>query len=89
MDTISITSPAWQLSETIKNWGDDGTYTIEQATEYAEAEQAWLVLTTGDRMRDWSFSDGTFTGPIRADAISIIADMFVESADYVIAKYDL
>lgn len=88
MPIITITSPDYTIESFRAEWADDASLTPAQVDACADAEYAWLVLSTRDRMRGWSFTGGAFTGPAQADAITIIGELLIAATDHVLANFE-
>jgi hypothetical protein len=85
MELITITNEAWTIEAMRANWADDDTLTAPQVALCANLQHAWMVNSTGDRLRGWSYNGRGFTGPIYRDAVTDILSLIVEAVDYVVS----
>jgi hypothetical protein len=85
MELITITNEAWTIATMRADWADDDSLTGAQVAMCADLEYAWLINNTGDRLRGWSYTNGSFTGPIRRDAVTEILGLIGEAVDYVLS----
>lgn len=88
-DIITITNVDWTMAGLRTDWADDAQLDAKLIDAFADAQYAYLINNTGATLRGWAYTgDGSFTGPARADAISLIYGLMTASADYVLALAD-
>ncbi len=88
--TMTITDNDWTIDVLTDQWADEEDAKVARAC--ANAQYAWLILNTRQRLADlgmpgWSYGgiSGSFSGPAtnRPDIYDTILGLITESIDYV------
>ncbi len=89
--TMTITDTEWAIDGLTEQWADAETAAMARAC--ADAQYAWLILNTHQRLADlglpgWYYDggiSGSFSGPATSsvDTYATILGLITESIDYV------
>jgi hypothetical protein len=86
--TMTITDTDWSTEGITECWMDDEPR--EVAEDAAQTEIAWLINNLHTKLPGWTYDPrtGTFAGPVRTDAVSVVMGLVVEAGDFAVEHLD-